>query len=242
MFYANGDDSLNAEHVMRDGRVFVVVNSARLRDHLIATGCEQLTTRSTAFEPSFELFSRLVHRSNPADDRHLFFYSRPNNLRNLFYLGVQVLDEVFSRGLLDARDWTVHLVGPGTPELEFAGGPRVRYHPKANWAEYSQLIGGIDLGLSLMSTPHTSYPPLDLVAAGAVAVTNTWPGKTDLDVFGGRLITGEPSLPGLLEAMERAVAVLTSEPDRSVPDCLRLPWSVALDGVVARLQEEYPDV
>ncbi len=158
MFYAAGDESVRAGSIMSDPRLLVLVNSKGLFDHLVATGCPNIAERGMSFEASFELFTRQAHRPNPPDSRQLFFYSRPNNLRNLFYLGLDVLDEALATGVLDPGAWTINLVGPGTPEIEFSGKPRVVYHPKLDWERYASLISGMDLGLSLMVDPTHELP------------------------------------------------------------------------------------
>ena len=133
MFYAAGDEALRAGAIMSDPRLLVLVNSEGLFDHLVATGCPNLAERGMAFEASFELFSRRPRRPNPPSARQLFFYSRPNNPRNLFYLGLEVIEEALRSGILDPRAWTINMVGAGTQEIEFSGTPRVVYHPALDW-------------------------------------------------------------------------------------------------------------
>ena len=68
----------------------------------------------------------------------------------------------------------------------------------------------MDLGLSLMASPHSSYPPLDLAAAGAVVVTNTFgPEKQSLDQYSANIICCDPSLPTLVAGIGRGVALAT---------------------------------
>ena len=57
--------------------------------------------------------------------------------------------------------------------MELPGGVRPTVWSKLPWSKYAELVSTMDLGLCLMDTPHPSYPPLDLAAAGAVVVTNT---------------------------------------------------------------------
>ena len=134
------------------------------------------------------------------------------------------------------------MVGAGTQEIEFSGNPRVAYHAALDWGAYADLIAGMDLGLSLMSTPHTSYPPLDLAAAGAVVVTNSWPGKTDLSRYGSSILLGAPNPRDLAEALGRGIELV----DRGVPEvpskALTRTWPDTLRDVVTRLTEEYPVV
>lgn len=242
MFYAAGDESVRAGAIMSDPRLLVLVNSRGLFDHLVATGCPNVAERGMSFEASFELFARQPHRPNPPTARQLFFYSRPNNLRNLFYLGLEVLDEALATGVLDPDAWTINMVGPGTPEIGLSGAPRVVYHPKLDWERYARLISGMDLGLSLMATPHTSYPPLDLAAAGAVVVTNSWPGKVDLSAYGSAVVLGAPTRSDLVAAMARGVELVEENGRRATSEALTITWQDSLRRVLDRLSAEFPDV
>ena len=56
------------------------------------------------------------------------------------------------------------------------------------WPAYAALIRRVDLGLTLMSTPHPSYPPLDLAACGAVAITNRYGMKQDLNSYSSNVV------------------------------------------------------
>jgi hypothetical protein len=46
------------------------------------------------------------------------------------------------------------------------------------YPDYAAYLGESDLLLSLMLSPHTSYPPLEMAAAGGLVVTNTFRTKT----------------------------------------------------------------
>src|SRR5579864_6155032 len=76
------------------------------------------------------------------------------------------------------------------------------------WHDYQQLLRRMDLGLSLMASPHSSYPPLDLAAAGAVVVTNTFgPEKQSLDQYSANIICADPSLLTLVAGIGQGVAL-----------------------------------
>jgi hypothetical protein len=76
------------------------------------------------------------------------------------------------------------------------------------WHEYQQLLRRMDLGLSLMASPHSSYPPLDLAAAGAAVVTNTFgPEKQSLDQYSPNIICSDPGVAGLIAGIGQGVAL-----------------------------------
>jgi hypothetical protein len=239
-FYPSGDEALKAWQEMSRPSGLTLVNSRRLYDALVASGATNLVDRGMSFEASFSAFSDQQREHPWRPRRELFFYSRPMNARNLFGLGVEVLTRTFERGILDPSEWTVHCVGPNTPDDLNFGGAWTLAHDSLSWPEYTELIKSVDIGLSLMSTPHTSYPPLDLVAAGSQVVTNDWRGKTGLDVYGPRLIVAEPTVDALAAAL--GVAEERSRNgtvDTGSPEILTRTWSEQLAEVVARLAAEY---
>ena len=66
----------------------------------------------------------------------------------------------------------------------------------------------MDLGLSLMASPHSSYPPLDLAAAGAVVVTNTFGRyKRSLDQYSANIICADPDLASLVAGISQGIAL-----------------------------------
>ena len=64
---------------------------------------------------------------------------------------------------------------------------------------------GVDLGLSLMSTPHPSYPPLDLAACGAVAVTNRYGVKRDLSSYSSNIICSDLAHDAIVDGIAAGV-------------------------------------
>jgi len=65
----------------------------------------------------------------------------------------------------------------------------------------------------LMSTPHPSYPPLDLAASGGVVLTNRFGSKTDLSDYSENIIVAELDIESLLEGLRQALA-LTQDSER----------------------------
>ena len=77
----------------------------------------------------------------------------------------------------------------------------------------------MDVGLSLMSSPHPSYPVIDLAAAGKMVVTNDFFGKMNLsEKVSDRIIqvpaTVESLTLGLQEAINRIDKLTLSTPSK----------------------------
>lgn len=211
MFYPYGDDRLRCEEVLGRQDLRFVVNTQLLWNHLVASGLENMRNRALWFEPAFPV-SVFHPRPRPAGSgrKRLFFYARPHNLRNLFYLGIKVLDRAISSGVIAFDEWEILLVGSHVPDISFGPGVVVRRLENLTWSEYADLCGSVDLALSLMYTPHPSYPPLDLAASGAIVVTNSFPGKDDLTPYSPNIICASPSVHGLVEALSVAIGRLNS--------------------------------
>ena len=214
MFYPFGEDRLRCEEVLRNRDIRFVVNTRLLHTHLLGTGLEHLATHGHWFEPAFP-DSLFCPRPAAADGKKkMFYYARPHNPRNLFHIGLQVIESAVRMSVLDLDRWDVYLVGKDIPSIVFGNG----YVPKRceglNWQAYADLIGTIDLGLSLMYTPHPSYPPLDLAASGAVVVTNRFGPKQDLSGYSRNIICAEPEVGALVAALAEGVALAENAEQR----------------------------
>jgi hypothetical protein len=210
MFYPFGDEWLRCSELLSRRDIRFVINTELLYQHLIQNGLGHLKGRSVWFEPAFpeKVFGKRGQDGRYTQKRKLFFYARPNNLRNLFYRGIEVLDRVVREGLLDPEKWDVIFVGKDIPKLKLGGVLEPEIIPTMNWQAYGKLISSIDVGFCLMCTPHPSYPPLDLAAAGAVVVTNRFGLKRDLHKYSDNIqcvdLDVESLVKGLLWAVERS--------------------------------------
>lgn len=215
MFYPAGDEQLRCREVMDDTRIRFIVNTAALRDHLMGEGLRGVVADSVAFEPAFP--EAIYHREPQPNHgkRRFFFYARPNNDRNLFLRGLEAVAAAIEQGVLPAQDWSYHFVGKDIPRILLPGGIQPEIAQNLPWTGYAALIRSIDVGLSLMYTPHPSYPPLDLAASGAVVVTNRCGPKVSLDHYCRNILCAEPSVEALVTALGEAVALAQDEPRRA---------------------------
>lgn len=245
-FYPAGEDHLRCHQTLADETVHVAVNTAGLLAHLVADGMASLAARAVAFEPAFP--RRVFHprpRAKGADGaggdagrkRRLMFYARPIHLRNVFYFGLELLDHAVATGVIDTRRWEIHFVGAGVPAITLCDGTEPVRHEQITWRDYVELVGGMDLGLSLMLSPHPSYPPLDLAASGAVVLSNHYPGKPDLSRLCANILLAEPTLPAMLDRLREAVALAENDAERTrrhQASTLGGEWPEALAPVLER--------
>jgi hypothetical protein len=212
-FYPLGDDHLRCTEVMHDPQIRFCVNTHLLYDYLTQEGFDTLAKNGIFFEPAWPQKIFYPEPKNPKSKRNFFFYARPNHIRNLFYRGLEALNTAVNRGILNPLEWDFHFVGKDVPEARIGGQP-VTLHQKLNWANYAALVRQMDLGLSLMYTPHPSYPPLDLAASGAIVVTNRFANKQNLDFYSKNIVCADLSVEGLVEGIREGIERANDEAGR----------------------------
>lgn len=239
MFYPYGDEHLRCSRVLANQDIRFVVNTRLLFDHLIASGLPNIASRGTWFEPSFPHGVFHPRERAAGAKRTLMFYARPNNVRNLFFFGIEILEAAVVRGIIDLQQWDLVLVGKDIPKLRFDDG---RYTPQVrenlSWTQYAALAGETDLALCLMYTPHPSYPPFDMAASGAVVVTNRFGNKQDLGGYSRNIICGDTDLESMLEAVAQGARLATDSHQRDEnyrANRLGSDWTESLADVVQRL-------
>ena len=236
-FYPAGDDYLRCSNILHDESISLLVNSRLLFDHL-AQDMTNINLRGSYFEPAFPSHLFYPEPRAEAVKRTLFFYARPNNPRNLFYVGCEVIQEALSSGILPKDEWRLLLCGKDIPAISFSPSIDVEVKENLRWDEYASFVRRADVGLSLMLTPHPSYPPLDLAASGAVVVTNSFSVKQDLDFYSRNILVADPSLPALVETLKKAVSLAADRQtrDRNHRDHnIQSNWTISLASVVDRI-------
>jgi SAM-dependent methyltransferase len=238
MFYPRCDDRLRCAETLARGDLHLLVNSQLLFDHL-AHGPEplpDLQSRAHWFEPAFP--HRLFHHDRRPEGRAkgtFFFYARPNNLRNLYWRGLEAICAALEEGILDPEHWTFLFVGKDVGRVILPAGVVPTVLQNLPWDRYAGVVRGVDLGLALMDTPHASYPPLDLAASGAVVVTNTCGVKQSLDRYSRNIITVPTGIEDLCHGLAKGVALSadTSTRLRNLEQSgLERDWQTTLESTI----------
>lgn len=146
------------------------------------------------------------------------FYGRPSKPRNLFNLGVAVLQKVAQE--VDGWEVDVEFVSAGETHasVDLTGTKRLRVVGRLSWDSYFDLIADSDVLLSLQHSPHPSHPPLDAVVRGCYAVTNEFGGTRN--ALSPLISAREPRIEELADAVVRALRQVHDhgrpEPDRDI--------------------------
>ncbi|MBY0337375.1 MAG: methyltransferase domain-containing protein [Acetobacteraceae bacterium] len=244
MFYPRGDDRLRCAETLAEPGIPVIVNTEALFRHLRA-GPEPLLNLDRDgdwFEPAFPGVAPVPQ---PSGKRRLFFYARPHNLRNLFWRGIEALDAAAADGIFAPDEWEIHWAGNDVPPATLSRGVVPIRHASMAWGDYQRFIASMDAGFVLMDTPHPSYPPLDLAAAGAAVLTNTHPGKESLAHYSDNIMCVPLDLGSLREGLRRLEVLARDDAARARNrelDHIQRDWTQALDPVVGRLASRFQGI
>jgi hypothetical protein len=108
-------------------------------------------------------------------------YGRPGIPRNAF---PAIVDGLRAWRATDphAADWTLTSVGEAHPEIDLGGGVALGSIGKLDLDAYAALLRTSAIGVSLMVSPHPSYPPLEMAHLGMLVLTNGF-GAKDLSTW-----------------------------------------------------------
>jgi hypothetical protein len=195
---------------------------------------------SLVFEPAIDRsrFHPAAGR-DPGGPHRLLFYARPEAPRNLFEMGLLALREVVDRGAVAAAEWDLWFIGGAVPPRDLGRGVVIRQHPWLDYDRYAALLRSCDVGVSLMLSPHTSYPPLEMAACGASVVTNTFANKTAerLRSYSQNLLPVEPTVKSIADGIAEAVARTADVAAREQGSNVKVPatWEDSFKPVIPHL-------
>jgi hypothetical protein len=121
---------------------------------------------------------------NPQIARHVrqvkkqkvcLIYYRTHAVRNCYELCEIIVEELVAKDPQFYIDWRFLAIGEAIQEDN--PGSRIERLGRLSLEEYGQLMSRSAVGLSLMVSPHPSYPPLEMAAAGMLVLANTYEAK-----------------------------------------------------------------
>lgn len=164
-----------------------------------------------SFEPGInkKLYYPKVSQPRNNNKIKIIIYGRPEVPRNLFDLAILGLRK-FLRAHPEIKKNISEIVSAGLKHDNFKiEGLEVVSVGKITLTEWAELARRSDVGLSLMYSPHPSYPPLEMVASGMVVVTNRAFNK-DLSKISKNFISVNPNINDITFGLKRAVELSTN--------------------------------
>jgi hypothetical protein len=236
-FYAWGPEFADAEasYAMDFDPVF---NTTLLRDFFRLNGHRFAGPEAPAFHPSIDidLYARGA-RPAPGARRRIAVYGRPEVPRNMFPTAVEALARFIDRAGLTPAEVEVISVGLRHAPLALPRGVMLESLGKLPFSDYPAWLLGVDVGLSLMLSPHPSHPPIEMAAAGARVVTNRFANK-DLGQLSPAILSVDADAAAVAEGLARAWALPpVADADRRI-DLSRLgaPLAEVTDDLARRLR------
>ncbi|WP_369653400.1 rhamnan synthesis F family protein [Variovorax sp. V213] len=186
---------------LRLQRDIAIINSQQLYDYFAAhyrTG----TTYLLPYEPN----AQIVAAQSPRKRRNLIiFYGRPSVPRNGFELIVDGIRLWQARFPDLAAQWEIVSIGEDMPEGISTHLLNARVSGKLSLAAYGELLSEAAVGVSIMMSPHPSYPPLEMTAAGVWTITNKFTNK-DLSQVASNVVNVDALDPhGIAKALTQAI-------------------------------------
>ena len=170
-----------------------VINSKELNDYMADNGYSFLY--SGYFKPTLNaaLKRSLLDGKPVKKQKKMIVYGRPSTPRNCIELVAEGLRKwcVLAD---DAAEWQLVSAGEQHQPVTVGVGCQLVSVGKLSIEDYAELMKECYVGLSLMVSPHPSYPPLEMSTFGVKTVTNRFANK-DLSGFNENIVTLKSMTP-----------------------------------------------
>jgi hypothetical protein len=150
-------------------------------------------------------------------ERLMLVYGRPNVARNAFELVCDGLFRWQQRDPIRASRWRIVFLGEEFPEALLYPVQNATVGGKASLEDYASYLSRASVGVSLMLSPHPSYPPLEMAEAGLLTITNDFDGKSLKNRFDNILPIEWLEPASIADAIEVAVAQAEPRAGEIVP-------------------------
>lgn len=138
-------------------------------------------------------------------ERIICIYARPNTPRNAFSLLCAGIGRWQRNNPEAARVWRIVAAGETFTPDRAASIANMAIVGKLSLEEYGELLSKASVGISLMLSPHPSYPPLEMASAGIQTITNSFASK-DLSLRSPNVISiAHVTAEALADALDEAV-------------------------------------
>lgn len=190
-------------------RTIAVINSHWLKDYLQRQG-HQFSSHYVLTPHLHPALAAIRNRNlNFIKKRQILIYGRPGTDRNAFTVIVAAL-RLWAQHYSPATDWRILSAGETFAQIDLGRGCQICSLGKLAIEDYADILSCTAIGMSLMISPHPSYPPLEMAAFGARVITNQFANK-DLSSISSFLVSIEQPDP---ERLAHALSALTTDFDK----------------------------
>jgi hypothetical protein len=158
-----------------DVKTIAVINSKELYDFMKIKNYSFYKTYYFIPKLNQTLKNFLPQLENTRRVNRILVYGRPSVPRNGFEIVVNSLKVVTQNK--NARYWEFISLGEKHIDFDLGNGNKLISKGKVTSEEYANYLLTSKIGLSLMISPHPSYPPLEMAYFGLKTITNSYENK-----------------------------------------------------------------
>lgn len=187
-FYAWSTEYALAESTYRNNsnKVIGIFNSKELFCYFKDKGYS--FAKELYFEPCINEKLKEILMSNCGKnitrEKRILIYGRPSEYRNAFEI-IRYALKIWSKTYSKSSEWEIVSLGEGFDDIQLENN-RIVSKGKVSLQEYASMMLTAYAGISLMISPHPSYPPLEMSTFGIKTITNKFENK-DLSYFNANL-------------------------------------------------------
>ena len=179
----------------RPSNTIAVVNSEEL-----ATYLTKHYSLEEAYVMRFELNATIGRALKAVPrERIVLVYGRPSVARNCFDALCLAIGQWQCAHPVEAAGWRIVSVGESYDPVAISQIRNLEVLGKVSLQQYGELLSRAAVGISLMASPHPSYPPLEMAYAGMLTITNAFEDK-DLSRRSRNILTVPDLGAGLIAA------------------------------------------
>lgn len=150
--------------------------------------------------------------------KKIIVYGRPSVDRNCFELIVEGIRLWQSRDPLKNTQYQVVFAGEDFSESLISELENCHVAGKLPLDHYADLLNSSAMGISLMVSPHPSYPPLEMAKAGCITITNTYENK-NLSERAPNILSLNALVPdSVADKLDEAVVLVNTRTVTDLPD------------------------
>jgi beta-1,2-rhamnosyltransferase WsaF-like protein len=211
MFYRMSSTHMMARAAFEPAsRCWGLFNSSELYAFFKAQGHRM--ERTLVFEPkiSRSMLPFLTIEA-PIKTRQLLVYGRASVPRNCFPAIEKGL-QLWAQRYPEFSDWKVLSAGLPHPPIQLGPHRVMTSLGKLSLEDYAKILRSSAVGLSLMASPHPSYPPLEMAHFGLRTITNSYANK-DLSTSHPNILSIRDITPdSIADALAQACRAFEAEP------------------------------
>jgi hypothetical protein len=131
-----------------------------------------------SFEPTLNkaLLKKLSKLNKIRKNKQILIYGRPSIARNAFSMILESI-RIWQEHFPEAGGWEILSAGETHPDIPINDKLVIKSLGKLSMEEYAFTLANAAIGISLMVSPHPSYPPLEMAHFGMWVITNNFENK-----------------------------------------------------------------